>query len=174
MPASTDSHRTLIFVGLGSNVGDRLGWLKFGLAGLEKLGQIQRVSDIYETEPWGRSDQPSFLNAVCSLTPREEDPEACLRVLKALEAAAGRESNEVQWGPRTLDLDLLFWESLIHSSDSLTIPHPRLHLRRFVLIPLLQIAPDLIPPGTGLTVQQVLDACPDRGSVQFWGKFQCL
>ena len=171
MPASADSTRPLVWVGMGSNLGDRLKWLQFGLAGLERLGQIQRLSDIYETEPWGRSDQPPFLNAVCSLTAKIDDPEICLSAFKNLETAAGRGSPGTKWGPRTLDLDLLFWGSLIHSSDLLSIPHPQLHLRRFVLVPLLQIGPDLIPPGAGLTVQQMLEACPDQGWVRFWGKF---
>jgi 2-amino-4-hydroxy-6-hydroxymethyldihydropteridine diphosphokinase len=105
------------------------------------------------------------------LTTIIDDPEACLAAFKTLEIAAGRGSPGTKWGPRTLDLDLLIWGSLIHVSDLLTIPHPRLHLRRFVLVPLLQIGPDLIPPGAGLTVQQILEACPDRGSVRLWGKF---
>jgi 2-amino-4-hydroxy-6-hydroxymethyldihydropteridine diphosphokinase len=171
MPEAADSSGPLIWVGLGSNLGDRLKWLQFGLAGLERLGQIQRFSDIYETEPWGRSDQPPFLNAVCSLTPNRDDPEAGLAALKTLESAAGRDSSGPKWGPRTLDLDLLWWGSLIHSSELLKIPHPRLHLRRFVLVPLHQIGPDLIPPGSGLTVHQMLDACPDQGLVRLWGKF---
>jgi 2-amino-4-hydroxy-6-hydroxymethyldihydropteridine diphosphokinase len=135
------------------------------------LGQIQRVSDIYETEPWGLTDQPPFLNAVCCLTTNTADPEACLAALQALEIAAGREPAGTKWGPRTLDLDLLLWGSLIHSSDLLTIPHPRLHLRRFVLVPLLDIGSDLILPDSGLMVQQALEVCSDQGSVQFWGKF---
>jgi 2-amino-4-hydroxy-6-hydroxymethyldihydropteridine diphosphokinase len=171
MPDSADLTPPLLIVGLGSNVGDRLSWLRFGLAGLKRLGQIQHLSDIYESEPWGRIDQPLFLNAVCTLTANIDNPEDCLIAFKELEIAAGRDSAEINWGPRTLDLDLLFWGSFIHDSHQLTIPHPRLHLRRFVLVPLLQIEPDLIHPGFGLSVAEMLAACPDQGSVQRWGNF---
>ena len=160
-----------VWVGMGSNLGDRLSLLQFSLGHLRRLGSVQRLSGIYETEPWGRPDQPAFLNAVCSLIPLVEDPALFLAELKALEILAGRDPDAPRWGPRTLDLDLLFWGHLVYKTDRLTIPHPSLSERRFVLVPMAEVAPDLIPPGTGLTVKQLLDACPDHSSVRFFGNF---
>lgn len=170
MPEPSDDTRPEVWVGLGSNLGNRQEWLQFGLDGLSRLGQIHRLSDVYETEPWGEPDQPAFLNAVCSLTTTFEYPAAFLAELKSLESAAGRPQVSPAWGPRTLDLDLLFWGPLVCSTDNLTIPHPLIPVRRFVLVPLCQIAPDLIPSGSGLTVKQMLEACLDHGSVRLWGK----
>jgi 2-amino-4-hydroxy-6-hydroxymethyldihydropteridine diphosphokinase len=155
---------------MGSNLGDRLGWLQFGMEGLARLGTILRFSNVYETEPWDVQDQPPFLNAVCALMTDIVDPLAFLTELKAIETTAGREMNAPKWSARVLDLDLLFWGRLIHQTDSLVIPHPSLSVRRFVLVPLCEVAPDLIHPGLGLTVEQMLKACPDRGKAQFWGK----
>ena len=160
-----------VFVGLGSNLGDRAGNLQLGISSLGQLGQILRFSSLYETEPWGREDQPHFINAVCSLHPFLRDPELFFGELKRIEKEAGRRSAE-RWGPRELDLDLLFWGDRIMTHESLSIPHPLLADRRFVLVPLCQIAPDLKHPLSGLTVHQMLESCTDPKRVEPWGEIQ--
>jgi 2-amino-4-hydroxy-6-hydroxymethyldihydropteridine diphosphokinase len=157
-----------VFVGLGSNLGDREAFLRYALARLSGLGRIRRTSSIYETQPWGRENQPDFLNAVCAVEPILADAERFLRELKQIETDAGRSSHE-RWGPRELDLDLLFWGGDMIATETLSVPHPRIAERRFVLIPLFEIAPDLTHPLTGLTVRQMLESCPDPGRVQLWG-----
>jgi len=157
-----------IFVGLGSNLGDREKNLRLGVSRLGELGQILRLSSIFETQPWGKEDQPDFLNAVCSLDPILCDPEIFFQELKRIEREAGRRSQE-RWGPRELDLDLLFWGDEVIATESLSVPHPHLADRRFVLTPLRQIAPDLKHPLTGLTVRQMLESCPDSGRVERQG-----
>ena len=157
-----------VFVGLGSNLGDREAYLRFALSRMGGLARIRRTSSIYETQPWGREDQPDFLNAVCAIEPILADPEGCFRELKQIEQDAGRSTRE-RWGPRELDLDLLFWGGDMISTDTLSVPHPRIAERRFVLVPLFEIAPDLMHPINGLTVRQMLESCPDPGRVQLWG-----
>jgi len=157
-----------VFIGLGSNLGDREKNLRLGVSRLGELGRILRVSSVYETQPWGREDQPDFLNAVCSLDPILRDPELFFRELKRIETEAGRRFRE-RWGPRELDLDLLFWGDEVVATESLSVPHPHLADRSFVLTPLCQIAPDLKHPLTGLTVRQMLESCSDSGRVVRWG-----
>jgi 2-amino-4-hydroxy-6-hydroxymethyldihydropteridine diphosphokinase len=157
-----------VFVGLGSNLGDRDRNLRLGISRLGELGQILRISSVYETQPWGWEDQPDFLNAVCSLDPSFRDPELFFRELKRIEKETGRRSQE-RWGPRELDLDLLFWGDEVIATESLLVPHPHVADRRFVLTPLCQIAPDLKHPLTGLTVRQMLESCPDPKRVERWG-----
>lgn len=158
-----------VFVGLGSNLGDREAFLRFALSKMGGLGRIQRTSNLYETQPWGREDQPDFLNAVCAIEPILADPELFFRELKQIESDAGRNCRE-RWGPRELDLDLLLWSGKVIATETLSVPHPRIAERRFVLIPLFEIAPDLMHPINGLTVRQMLESCPDLGRVQLWGR----
>jgi len=159
--------RPEIWVGLGSNLGDREANLRFGLERFARLGKIHLRSSVYETEPWGQKDQPPFLNAVCSCYSPFDDPAAFWAALKQIEVEAGRIPGE-RWGPRTLDLDLLLWGNEVFSTEHLVVPHPGIAERRFVLIPLVEIAADLIHPVSGLTVRQMLERCPDRGAVRPW------
>ncbi|HEX7345010.1 MAG TPA: 2-amino-4-hydroxy-6-hydroxymethyldihydropteridine diphosphokinase [bacterium] len=159
-----------IFVGLGSNLGDREAFLRLALSRMGGSGRIRRTSSIYESQPWGREDQPDFLNAVCAVEPNLADPEGFFRELKQIENDAGRSTHE-RWGPRELDLDLLFWGGDVIATEILSVPHPRLAERRFVLIPLFEIAPDLTHTITGLTVRQMLESCADPGRVRLWGRF---
>jgi 2-amino-4-hydroxy-6-hydroxymethyldihydropteridine diphosphokinase len=142
------------YVGLGSNLGDRRAALD---AALQRL-RPRRVSDVVETEPWGRTDQPRFLNAVAEIeTELEAGP--LLERLLGLERELGRVPSE-RWGPRTIDLDLLLHGDTVVESAALSVPHPRLSRRRFVLEGLAQLCPDLGVPGLGRTVRQLLEACP--------------
>jgi 2-amino-4-hydroxy-6-hydroxymethyldihydropteridine diphosphokinase len=140
----------LAYVGLGSNLGDRRAIFA---SALDALGP-RRVSRILETEPWGRADQPRFLNAVAELD-TDLEPEALLARLMDVEARHGRIRTE-RWGPRTLDLDLLLYGDRAVSAPGLTVPHPRLAERRFVLEALAELAPDLRVPGADRTVRELL------------------
>jgi 2-amino-4-hydroxy-6-hydroxymethyldihydropteridine diphosphokinase len=132
------------YIGLGSNLGDREAAIR-GAA--ERLG-AGRLSTIRETEPWGLADQPRFLNAVAELE-TALGPRELLQQLLAVEAEFGRVRDGTRWGPRTLDLDLLLYGSVRLDERGLTVPHRRLHERRFVLEPLAELAPDLEVPGKG-------------------------
>lgn len=131
------------FVALGSNLGDRQGFLRLGVAG---LGNVGAMSDVYETDPVGGPDgQGPFLNMVVQVE-TSLDPFALLRRCQRIEAEAMRQ-RVVHWGPRTLDVDIVLFDSITMDGDDLTIPHPRYAERRFVLAPLADIAPELCPDG---------------------------
>ncbi len=143
------------YIGLGSNLGDRRAAIEGALARLRP----RRVSAILETEPWGVAGQSRFLNAVAELQ-TELEPEALLHRLQEVEREFGRVRLE-RWGPRTLDLDLLLYGDRRRASEDLTVPHPRLQERRFVLDGLAELCPDLEVPGLGLTVRELRVRCPE-------------
>ena len=155
------THR--VYIGLGTNVGDRWGNLARALAHLQELLTLDQVSPVYETEPWGYTDQPPFLNAVASGR-TDLAPRALLTSLKALERTLGREPT-FRYGPRVIDLDILFYGERVLLAEELIIPHPRLHERAFVLVPLADLAPDLVHPVLGRRVRDLL-AGVDTGGVQ--------
>jgi 2-amino-4-hydroxy-6-hydroxymethyldihydropteridine diphosphokinase len=136
---------TLAAVALGSNVGDRLGNLRRAVARLDPV----KTSSVYETAPVGEANQPAFLNAV-ALVETDLGPRQMLDALLAIERACGRVRDPARrWGPRTIDLDLLVHGGAVVAEAGLTLPHPRLADRRFVLEPLAEIAPDLLIPALG-------------------------
>lgn len=147
------------FLLLGSNLGDRHTHLNDARTWLAEIGEIEAVSGIYSTDPWGLQEQPAFLNQAVVLKTTLE-PEALLRKLKEMEESVGR-TKTGRWGPREIDADILAMDELIYSSDTLTIPHPRLSERRFALVPLAEIAPDLQIPGSGTDVKSLLKNCSD-------------
>lgn len=154
------------YVGLGSNVGDRLGALRAAVRALAALPatRVVAVSGVFETEAHirpGQLPQPDHLNAVAHLATRLE-PEDLLERLHAIEHDQGRRPAPV-WSPRVLDLDLLLWADARRSGagEGLVLPHPRLGARRFVLAPLAELAPDLVVPGLGTTVAGLLADTPD-------------
>ena len=127
------------YLGLGSNVGDRLANLR---AAADRLPVVAR-SSVYETEPQGEVlDQPDFLNAVVAIE-TSLDPEGLLRLAKGVEAELGRDFGQIRHGPRVVDIDLLLLGDIEMTTERLTLPHPEVTTRRFVLVPLLEIAPDL-------------------------------
>ncbi len=158
------------FVGMGANAGDRLAALRAAVAGLaaaEGIG-VEAVSPVYETEAHvlpGQPAQPDHLNAVLRLR-TSLPPEALLATFHRLERAAGRDPAAPRWGPRPLDLDLLLYGDAVLDRPGLTVPHPRLAARRFVLRPLADLAPEAEVPGLGRTVADLLAACPDAGRVE--------
>lgn len=140
---------TRVAVGMGANLGNRLGTLQAALGELARLIGEVRVSAVYETAPVGGPEgQPAFLNAVAvgSTTRSATD---LLHALQAIEASHGR-VRDVRWGPRTLDLDLLAYGSEVSADPVLTLPHPRAHLRAFVLVPWAEVDPSYDLPGVGL------------------------
>ena len=143
-----------VFIGLGSNLGDRLANLHTAVAALKPEIFNLVCSPIYETPPWGYLDQPKFLNQVIRA---ETDlrPADLLSHLKRIETRLGRQPG-IQYGPRLIDLDILFYDELIIDSPPLTIPHPRLEGRGFVLLPLAQLAPELRHPVLGSSIHELL------------------
>ncbi len=134
----------LAYVGLGANLGDRDATIR---RAVELLG-ARRVSTVCETEPWGYVDQPRFLNGVAEVE-TDEGPRALLERLFEIERALGRTRAGPRYGPRTIDLDLLLYGDLELDEPGLTLPHPRMHERAFVLEPLAELAPELVVPGRG-------------------------
>ena len=168
---------THAYVGLGSNLGDRAGNLLLAVRGM--LGaslRVARLSSVYETEPVGVPDQqPLFLNMVAELAFAADatadaappSPEQLLARLLRIEYALGRR-REQPLAPRTIDLDLLLYGDAQSDTDFLTLPHPRLHLRRFVLAPLCELAPELSHPKLQTPLRQLLDAIPNDAGVRLW------
>ena len=154
-----------IYLGLGSNLGDRLENLHQVLGRFPSTIQIDRVSPVYETAPWGYMDQPAFLNQVVEvnsiLAPLE-----MLEELKRMEAMQGRELT-FRYGPRRIDLDILLYSNMVYNRAGLIIPHLHMHERAFVLVPLADLVPDLVHPVLGKTVGQLL-AGVDRSSVRLY------
>ena len=153
-----------IVLGLGTNLGDRLSNLRRGLALLATDVLIERVSSLFETTPWGVADQPDFLNAVVLGSTRSEPHELLGRV-KAIEVEAGRTPDE-RWGPRLLDIDILYYDDLLLDDPDLQIPHPRIGERAFVLVPLAEVGPNRRDARTGRTVVEML-ASIDRSGMRY-------
>lgn len=140
---------TLAYIGLGSNLEQPAAQLRRALLALDRLPRTRlvRASRLYRTPPWGRTDQPEFVNAVAELETALAAP-ALLAALQELERGAGRERAK-RWGPRVLDLDLLVVGGVEIDQPGLRLPHPHLHERAFVLVPLAELSPELIVPGQG-------------------------
>ncbi len=146
------------YLGLGSNLGDRLANLRAGLEEIQRRAGPAYTSLAYETHPVGIVDQPAFLNAACRIE-THLSPDDLLGAMLATEAAQGR-VRTVRAGPRILDLDLLLYDDLVVDEPGLIIPHPRMRERAFVLVPLAEIAPHVLDPVSGLSAQQMLDRLP--------------
>ncbi|MBN1665980.1 MAG: 2-amino-4-hydroxy-6-hydroxymethyldihydropteridine diphosphokinase [Anaerolineales bacterium] len=150
-----------VYLALGTNLGEREANLAAARAALPPLVREVTASPIYCTPPWGFEQQPDFLNQVV-LAQTEASPLELLAYLKQVEAQVGRKPT-FRYGPRVVDLDILFYDDLVLQHPELTIPHPRLAERAFVLVPLADLAPELRHPVSGQTVQAMLAALPVDG-----------
>jgi 2-amino-4-hydroxy-6-hydroxymethyldihydropteridine diphosphokinase len=147
---------SIVYISIGSNLGDREENCKQALRLLQANGiLIKKQSRMYDTEPWGVKDQPKFINMAVEVE-TDKKPEELLGVLKEIEIEIGR-TETTKWGPRVIDLDILFYDDLILKTPDLEIPHPFLHERDFVLKPLSEIAPYKKHPVTGKTVKEMLE-----------------
>lgn len=156
-----------VYLALGTNLGDRLSNLHASMDALAPDVRVLDKSPVYETEPWGYTDQPPFLNMVaCAET--DLSPEDLLHRLKDIEATLGRIPS-FRNGPRLIDIDILFYDDLVLDTPPLVIPHPSLHKRAFVLVPLATIAPKLVHPLLGLSVEQFLEKIDSHGVQPFSG-----
>ncbi|MEJ7708779.1 MAG: 2-amino-4-hydroxy-6-hydroxymethyldihydropteridine diphosphokinase [Pyrinomonadaceae bacterium] len=154
------------YIGLGSNLGDRAGYLLLAVRGMMNANlSVARLSSVYETEPVDVRDQPLFLNMVAELTEPLPAPEQLLARLLRIEYQLGRARTQHRRGPRTIDLDLLIYKQESISNSFLTLPHPRLHERRFVLAPLAELAPDLPHPTLHISISHLLTATRDDSRV---------
>lgn len=155
----------IVYLALGSNVGNRAANLKAAISALPPQMEVKAKSRVYETPPWGYVNQEKFLNQVLKVQTYLL-PEPLIKHLKRLEVALGRETT-FQYGPRLIDMDILFFDDLVFESPTLTIPHPRLHDRGFVLMPLMDIAPDLVHPVKKQTISQLITFSDVSGIVPF-------
>jgi len=157
------------YVGMGSNLGDRAGYLVLAVRGMLDAGlDVIRLSSIYETAPVDNLDQPAFLNLVAELRGSTlPSSEQLLARLLRIEHTLGR-TRDIPNGPRTIDLDLLVFKDERVSTEFLTLPHPRLHLRRFALVPLNELVPNLVHPSLAKPIHELLTHTPDKSEVARW------
>ncbi len=159
---------TPAYIGLGSNLGDRAGNLLLAIRAMLEAGLvITRLSHIYETEAVETFPQPPFLNLVAEIK-SHLPPDELMSLLLQVESSLGR-TRDTKKGPRNIDLDLLLVGDQIFDTDRLTLPHPRLQHRRFVLVPLAELAPSLVHPSLNKTVSELLEAVADNSEVKLWG-----
>ncbi len=170
LPTANATH--LVYIGFGSNIGDRLAHIQNAIHALAETEGItlQKISSIYQTDPVGYETQARFLNGVAAIQ-TALPPLSLLRTLKDIEASVGRK-HRTRWGPREIDLDILIYGDLCLHTEKLVIPHSEMHRRRFVLVPLAEIAPNVVHPVFQETVQTLLERLEDDKSVSESGSIE--
>lgn len=151
-------------IALGSNVGDRHRYLTTAVHHIGRLGDLSGIAPLYETGPYGFTDQADFLNSALRIQTSLE-PEELLAQLKQIETEVGRRQR-IHWGPREIDLDIIFYDRRIVRTEILTIPHPDFHNRMFVMKPLVRIAPEFVSPVHLRTVRELMEICQDQTIVK--------
>jgi 2-amino-4-hydroxy-6-hydroxymethyldihydropteridine diphosphokinase len=155
-----------VFLGIGTNLGDRENNLEKAVAGIEEIiGQVLKTSSVFETEPWGFHTKDKFLNMVVKVE-TVLDPNELLENAQMIESLLGRVRGKKRYSSRLIDIDILFYEDLHLDDEDLKIPHPLLHKRKFVLVPLCEIAPEIIHPVLKKTVVDLLELCEDKSDVK--------
>ena len=155
-----------VFLGIGTNLGDRQNNLEKAVAGIEEfIGQVLKTSSVFETEPWGFHTKDKFLNMVVKVE-TVLDPNELLENAQMIESLLGRVRGKKRYSSRLIDIDILFYEDLHLDDEDLKIPHPLLHKRKFVLVPLCEIAPEIIHPVLKKTVVELLELCEDKSDVK--------
>lgn len=156
-----------VYLLLGSNIGDREGHLRHGIQQLRaQAGNVVTISSFYETEPWGVTDQPDYLNAA-ALIETELTALKLFHLLKSIEVGEGR-TDPKKYASRTLDIDILFYDDEVIRSEDLVIPHSRLHLRQFTLVPMNEIAGNFRHPVLKKTISELLAECEDKLEVRLF------
>ncbi len=156
------------FLLLGSNAGERKNFLENARMRIHVLtGMVVKSSAVYETAAWGKTDQPAFLNQVVAID-TALSPDLLLVTLLAIENSLGRKRDE-KWGPRTIDIDILLFGDQVIKQSNLIIPHPAMPERKFALMPLAELIPDVVHPVTGKTIAAMLSECTDPLSVEKLG-----
>ena len=160
-----------VLVGVGSNLGDREFLIRKAVEAMRDLPRtlVVRVSSLYDTDPVGEVEQPPFLNAVVWLETTLE-PRELLWQLLLIEKRMGRVRSQ-RWGPRPIDLDLLFYDDRLIDEPDLTVPHPEAHRRGFVLLPLLELDPEFVHPSTGESIKKLIKRLPPDPPVRKGGRF---
>ena len=152
-----------VFISIGSNLGDKIGNCKIAIEEIAAFAKILKVSSCYETEPLGYEEQPNFINCAAEIC-TDLSPHDLLTKLNKIEDKLGRVRLE-KWGPRTIDLDIVFFGNQVINDENLEIPHPRAHLRQFVLEPICEIAPEYLDPVLNQTVSVLVKECEDNKQV---------
>ena len=155
-------YKNTAFVGLGSNKGDKLSYLKDAVEKIneDELSEVLEASSVYESTPYGNTDQENFLNAVVKVSTDRGFMEL-LELLKGIESEIGR-TESVKWGPREIDLDLLFFNDLVYSDEKIAVPHEEIQYRDFVLVPLCEINPDLVHPALNIKICEMYYAGSEK------------
>jgi len=159
----------VVFLGLGTNMGNRRKNLNDAVAGIrEQIGKVVNISSVYETEPWGFKSESQFLNIVIKVETLL-NPSAVLEAILRIELFLGRVRGENQYSSRIIDIDILFYEDQVIDSSDLKVPHPKLQERKFVLVPLCEIEPEMVHPVLKKTMVLLFKECEDKSEVRKFG-----
>jgi 2-amino-4-hydroxy-6-hydroxymethyldihydropteridine diphosphokinase len=153
-----------IFLLLGTNLGNRMANLELAKQRISAIGEILEASSVFRTEAWGKTDQPSFYNQVIKISTFFA-PEILLEKILSIEVEMGR-IREIKWGPRVIDIDILFYQDSVINTPALTVPHPGIPVRKFTLLPLNEIAPFLEHPTLNKNISTLLQECTDTLMVE--------